>query len=585
MTDNDNTKDTSKDDAVRRKLLGMQQERQRLALEQEQRTQRAHNQRQQAERFRRYAMDYSLQVEFPAKVKAKSAGDAASTASKPLRTDNDLIQHRLLEAGLLYEVPVTAADTLAATSTFCADLERTGCFNGVQVQLGKANTTNAPDESTETTNTAGVTVTLDEKQWYRLHAGGGVKTDGWLSGKGGSAASTATTEQLQHGFLPVAEFDASVGLRNVTGHLDTTDLQYTLDTRQMAAWSLRHARPLYTVLPDSLQELVLSSANGSQYSVQAAAVLDTQDYEWTKSYKEFQRLLSVTVSNHHSVTNPETAPGIYQGLTWCLTSRDLVPRRQANTPFSYTASPEVVSQAGPSVKHSVTAEFRTNDAFADHASCPTAGVEWHGTAELATPPGDVGFVKAQGGVSVHVPVNLTMLQQHDVSLHGAFSTGFLKNLSFGGLCRPAAISDRFFCGGPVNLRGFMPAGIGPRAATGAANSGGTGSSPGGDALGGDFFYTATAMASVVPSPLAAFLDPYGIRFLAFANAGTCIGNFGQGTAPVVSQILGSSRVSVGVGVVSSAMGPRVEATYAWPLRYGPRDARRHFQFGMGFSFG
>jgi hypothetical protein len=489
----------------------------------------------------------------------------------------------------LYEVPTTVQDTLTAASTFCADLERTGCFHKVHVQIGKggkgAATASATAGAADATAENQVTVTLDEKKWYRLHAGGGVKTDGWLSGKGGSAASTATTEQLQHGFLPVAEFDASVGLRNVTGHLDTTDLQYTLDTRQMAAWSLRHARPLYTVLPDSLQELVLSSANGSQYSVQAAAVLDTQDYEWTKSYKEFQRLLSVTVSNHHSVTNPETAPGIYQGLAWCLTSRDLVPRRQANTPFSYTASPEVVSQAGPSVKHSVTAEFRTNDAFADHASCPTAGVEWHGTAELATPPGDVGFVKAQGGVSVHVPVNLTMLQQHDVSLHGAFSTGFLKNLSFGGLCRPAAISDRFFCGGPVNLRGFMPAGIGPRAATGAANSGGTGSSPGGDALGGDFFYTATAMASVVPSPLAAFLDPYGIRFLAFANAGTCIGNFGQGTAPVVSQILGSSRVSVGVGVVSSAMGPRVEATYAWPLRYGPRDARRHFQFGMGFSFG
>jgi hypothetical protein len=36
MTDKDNsTKETSKDDAVRRKLLGMQQERQRLALEQE----------------------------------------------------------------------------------------------------------------------------------------------------------------------------------------------------------------------------------------------------------------------------------------------------------------------------------------------------------------------------------------------------------------------------------------------------------------------------------------------------------------------------------------------------------------------
>jgi outer membrane protein assembly factor BamA len=50
-------------------------------------------------------------------------------------------------------------------------------------------------------------------------------------------------------------------------------------------------------------------------------------------------------------------------------------------------------------------------------------------------------------------------------------------------------------------------------------------------------------------------------------------------------VLQSTRASVGVGIASSVMGPRVEATYAWPLRYGPRDARRHFQFGMGFSFG
>jgi outer membrane protein assembly factor BamA len=34
----------------------------------------------------------------------------------------------------------------------------------------------------------------------------------------------------------------------------------------------------------------------------------------------------------------------------------------------------------------------------------------------------------------------------------------------------------------------------------------------------------------------------------------------------------------------SPMG-RFEATYAVPLRYGPRDARKSMQFGFGFSFG
>lgn len=611
MADSNKDKDKDKDDAVRRKLNNLhnlhnlQQERQRLAEiaeQQEQRSQQVAMQRQQAERFRRYAMDYSVQVEFPAKVRAGASaggdGDASSTTSRQtskqtpkqthlLRTDKDLIQHRLLEAGLLYEVPVTAADTLTAASTFCADLERTGCFNAVNVQLGNATNTES-DNKSENSNTAGITVTLDEKKWYRLHAGGGVKTDGWLGGGGASAsggggATKGASEQKGSGFLPVAEFDVSVGLRNVTGYLDTTDLQYTLDTQAIATWSIRHARPLFTVLPTGpLQDLVLGSANGSQYSLTAAAVLDTVDYEWTRSYKEFQKLLSVTVANHHSVSSAEQAPGIYHSLHWSVLARDTVPRRHTVTPFQLVASPEIVSQSGPSVKHSLTAEFRTNTAFTDHASCPTAGVEWHGRAEVATPPGDVGFIKCQGGLSLHVPVARNLF--HDVSLHGSLAGGLLQSLTFGGLCRPASISDRFFCGGPVTLRGFMPAGIGPRAglARGKQSVQSLQSSPGGDALGGDFFYTATAMASVVPSPLAPYLDPYGIRFLGFVNAGTCIGNVQ--TTPVQS-ILASSRVSVGVGVVSSAMGPRIEATYAWPLRYGPRDARRQFQFGMGLSFG
>lgn len=47
----------------------------------------------------------------------------------------------------------------------------------------------------------------------------------------------------------------------------------------------------------------------------------------------------------------------------------------------------------------------------------------------------------------------------------------------------------------------------------------------------------------------------------------------------------SSRVAFGGGLsLGSPMG-RFEATYAVPIRYGPRDARKSVQFGFGFSFG
>jgi outer membrane protein assembly factor BamA len=83
----------------------------------------------------------------------------------------------------------------------------------------------------------------------------------------------------------------------------------------------------------------------------------------------------------------------------------------------------------------------------------------HGKVEVAGPPGDVGFVKMQGGASLNVPLPGTW------ALHGAFQMGILRSMAFGGLCGPACISDRFFVGGPMQMRGFVPAGIGPRAKT------------------------------------------------------------------------------------------------------------------------
>jgi len=86
--------------------------------------------------------------------------------------------------------------------------------------------------------------------------------------------------------------------------------------------------------------------------------------------------------------------------------------------------------------------------------------------ELAGPPGDVGFWKFNGGYNFHIPVN-------GIVLHGSLFTGLFKSISFGGLCNIQStsnsfISDRFFVGGPMQLRGFQPAGIGPRDAFNAS---------------------------------------------------------------------------------------------------------------------
>lgn len=149
----------------------------------------------------------------------------------------------------------------------------------------------------------------------------------------------------------------------------------------------------------------------------------------------------------------------YVGLDWTLLFRDLIPRRHATLPYALNASPEIVSQSGPSLKHSVSFEYRTNGRLCDDWLNPTFGMDVNGKVEVAGPPGDTGFVKMQGGASLNVPL------PQSCAFHGSVQAGILRSIPFGGLCGPASISDRFFVGGPLHLRGFLPAGIGPRAKT------------------------------------------------------------------------------------------------------------------------
>ena len=267
-------------------------------------------------------------------------------------------------------------------------------------------------------------------------------------------------------------------------------------------------------------------------------------------------------------------------------------------------------QSGSNILHSLKWEARTNGGWTDDKYQPTKGFDGFCIAELAGPPGDVGYAKAQVGAAIHMPLgdddssssgsgdrsndkngilpSYSFLSKS--SLHTTLAGGVLQPVSYDGLCRPPTISDRFFVGGPMQLRGFLPAGIGPRSKTGGSTS------PGGDAMGGNLYYTASIAASVLPP--SGILADYGIRLFAFANAGTLVGlsplsnNINRFQTPphqqqpvTWMQVAQSTRTSVGLGISGGTPMGRAEVTYAWPLRYGPRDAKRNLQFGFGFFFG
>lgn len=384
--------------------------------------------------FEAFVGDYPIDHPFPAKVVASAEND------RPLRTNNDLVQHRLIEAGVMFDDAQRVNQVMEACSRFIENMNQTQCFRGVHVSV---------DEDPSNGKQA-LRVILNERNWYKLYIGGGLKQDGLFQSGGDS-------------LLPKVQFETSGTLLNLTGHLDTTTLQYFLDQTSSATVRFSHERPLYTLFAENSDwyNTILALDKGSQICFGLNAVLDTVDFEWTRSYKEYQRLLSMRIASSGKAANPEMVEGGYNGLDWSLLFRDAIPRRHASQPFALDASPEVVSQSGPSVKHSVKYEFHTNGSSCDDRFSPSEGVDLHTKLELAGPPGDVGFVKWEGGVAGHMPVE----GMSQLSIHGSLRTGFLNALSFGGLCGPPTMSDRFYLGGPLQLRGFVPSGVGPRAKT------------------------------------------------------------------------------------------------------------------------
>lgn len=552
-------------------------------------------QREQQNQFMGFVQRYGLNVLFPAKVVAKKKDDDGK--KKPVRTDKDLINARLLENGILFEDIQSIPELQEGVAKSVENLMRTQAFHSVQIELD-TNKDNDNSDDTQQQNQNGhphtLNVILDEKNWYSLYIGGGIKHEGM------EEAMNSSTK------LPKAQFETSVTLSNLTGFLDRSFLQYTVDQAANAKVLLSHERPLYSWFPeDSVGAMsILALEKGSQYSLGLKALIDTVDFESSRSYQEYQRMISWRLDNTGNVGRPDMAPvtepgSIYWGLDWTLGLRDIVPRKHPELPYSADASPEIVMQSGSTLIHSLKWEARTNGGSTDDKFQPTIGFDGFCLAELAGPPGDVGYAKAQGGGAIHVPLGGELDEFGNysnnnpssffdrVSLHATCAGGVIHPISYDGVCRPPTISDRFFVGGPMQLRGFLPAGIGPRTKTGGSTS------PGGDAMGGNLYYTTSIAASLLPPNQ--LLAEYGVRLFAFANAGTLVGlsplnNYQyksvQNRQPITwKQVAQSTRAAVGLGLSGGTPMGRLEVTYAYPLRYGPRDARRNFQFGFGFSFG
>jgi Omp85 superfamily domain len=602
-----------------------------------------------------YAALYPIQITWPAQIIGVT------------RTSKDLLQHRLLEHGIFYDNDPDSATAITTNTTdiaknctkIIADLQRTDCFDAIQIQIGTpapgtTNSSNNDDDAVEndndnshsSSNRRTIQVKVHEKKWYTLYAGAGSKEIGFGStssglddssiGSSNSSNSSSSNNITSSSFLPVAEINVAAGLRNTTGHLDKTELRYTIDTKSLSSLSIGHSRPLYSTLPESLRDIILTQTNGSQYEVSIKGVLDTIDHEYVRGYKEYQRYISCHLCNEHNVNHSpvtalvQTRKNWYTHLEWLCLYRDIIPRRHSSTnlsPYHFDASKSTISFAGPSIKNSFNAVIQynspdivnddddtTSDISINNPLLPTKGYQFYSSIEVATPPGDVGFIKGQVSSTKH------WLVSPNVSIHANASSGYMYPLTFGGLFTTYSSnsnklvhpSDRFYIGGTNSFRGFVPGGIGPRGYVngGASSSTSTSNTPttrtglGGNALGGDFYYTSTLMISSVALDTVPILSQYlsnlGVRLFCYTTVGTCcsinnrrLQSSSSSSSPysllssarirLLRDIVQSSRVSTGIGMTTTAFGPKLEVSYSIPIRFSPMDGRKSFQFGMSFS--
>jgi len=354
-------------------------------------------------------------------------------------------------------------------------------------------------------------------------------------------------------------------MRNIFGGAESLNANAAFGTRTRSAYSLAFDTPILSN-PDFRFELeALQSATNKAWA----------------SHEE--RLRGGTTRLKYLTPGGHRHEFSYTGM-W-----------RQNSGLAEKASPTVRADAGDSFKSSLSHTW-VHD-VRDYALLPTRGYYMKTVTELAglgPLRGDVAFGKFEAEAQSSLPVPIPFLstsQDTGISITTSFRGGLLYPLTPASSGQPtqSRINDRFFLGGPSDVRGFRFAGLGPH--------------DGADAVGGDL-YAAGGASILFPFPRVGKDKP--LRFQAFINGGRLLaltdvrsgdqkgsgsGNLsGQDVARSVQSTFaelvdGLPSMAAGVGVVYALPVARFELNFSLPLviRKG-EEARKGISLGVGLSF-
>jgi outer membrane protein insertion porin family len=215
----------------------------------------------------------------------------------------------------------------------------------------------------------------------------------------------------------------------------------------------------------------------------------------------------------------------------------------------------------------------------DNNHNPTSGIIANLSQDLAGVGGDVNFVKTTGDFKLYDEVLPDIIGL--VHFQGGYATGW------GG--QDLRMLDHFQAG-PSMVRGFAPAGFGPRDLTPGTNL---------DALGGSLYW---AGSLEFQTPLWFAPKDFGMRFATFVDAGQLLNYVGPTSWAQTGEFLTTCnnvaivvgplpqcndtmiRSSAGVGLIwDSPFGP-LRFDLAYPITKQSYDHTQIFRFGGGTKF-
>jgi len=201
----------------------------------------------------------------------------------------------------------------------------------------------------------------------------------------------------------------------------------------------------------------------------------------------------------------------------------------------------------------------------DNAIFPTEGTLFRLSQEFAGLGGNIGFFKNEVEVQANVPLGA------DISVQASLNAGMLKPDQGD---KTINISDNFFLGGPMNIRGFDLRGVGPHSD--------------GNSLGGTMYW-ATGLHIYGPLPFRPGRGGFGDLFRThlFMNAGN-VGSFNMSgnMQRDLDMLAQDFRLSYGLGLAVKLGGiARIELNYCIPVKASRGDkVTPGLQFGVGVNF-